>query len=59
MNEQIPKIIYDERVLNFIAGAFLFIILNIFDEMQKQRYYCPLYCEAKHKHVLVSKKHDR
>jgi hypothetical protein len=58
MNSHQLELFYDERLANFIAGALLFIFLNIFEELQERKHYCPLYCEAKHKHNLVLKKND-
>ena len=59
MNNIHIQLLSDERLMNFLAGAFLFICLNLFEEQQKKKHYCPLYCETKHKHNLViAKKND-
>ena len=58
MSNQIIQFLTDERVANFIAGAALFIFLNVFDELQKRKETCPYICETKHKHVFLAKKKD-
>ena len=58
VNSQFIDFFSDERIANFIAGALLFIFLNVFEEIQKREHYCPLYCETKHKHNLAIKKNE-
>ena len=57
-NNQFVYTLTDERLANFIAGVLLFVCLNLFEEAQKQKHFCPIYCETKHKHSLVLREED-
>tara|TARA_R100000742_G_C4264290_1_gene82189 strand:+ start:528 stop:707 length:180 start_codon:yes stop_codon:yes gene_type:complete len=50
--------ILNDTIINFIVGSLLFITLNIFEDIQENKYYCPLYCDTYHKHRFETKKED-
>lgn len=50
--------ILNDTIINFIFGSLIFITLNVFEDIQERKHYCPLYCDVSHRHRFEIIKED-